>query len=162
MKSYEEALACVGQLTLGTVPVPDYCEGKAKEAFTLGDFNLAAAWWSAAISCSLSGDKQHYRDQWQVCRNFAMLPEVCYCVNNLNKCEVILLKRGEVGFWRSGTFADANSALEFVNEQNQKLECSVIQMEAMHIGSIFGFHVPGANPASKVLKGAVDAATNLH
>lgn len=80
--------------------------------------------------------------------NLKKLPEVCYAQMPDNPSRVVLLKRGERGYWEAqpGPFPDEASAKAFVTEYNAKLEVTQRQMRAMLNGSLFGFEAPAADP----------------
>lgn len=73
------------------------------------------------------------------------LPELAYIDNSWDKSKgaapVIAVKRGESGFHPIFTRLSAD-------ELNQQDGVTPAQREAMHIGSMMGWHVPGANPAT--------------
>ena len=74
------------------------------------------------------------------------LPEQCYS-NLLDTGAVVILKRGETGYYKTDIpFTDRESARALVEEYNSKLGVSKAQLEAMKAGSMFGFHVPAADP----------------
>lgn len=89
-------------------------------------------------------------------RNMAKLPEVCYAQKAGERRKVVLLKRGETGYWplnadRDAEFPDEASASKFVHEFNARLEVTPAQREAMINGSIFGcWHTEGADPDNKI------------
>lgn len=74
------------------------------------------------------------------------LPSMCYAVHN-TEGSVIIVKNGETGYYNTsiGT-KDAAESREIVDEYNAKLGVSKAQAAAMYAGSMFGFHVPAANP----------------
>ncbi len=71
------------------------------------------------------------------------LPEKAYVSNEWDKspgaAPVLLVKRGELGYWPVHTARTAD-------ELNGELGVSEAQREAMHTGSLFGWHTPGADP----------------
>ncbi len=74
------------------------------------------------------------------------LPEQCYS-NLLDTGAVVILKRGKTGYYKTDIpFKDRVSAVALVEEYNSKLGVSKAQLEAMKAGSMFGFHVPAADP----------------
>ncbi len=76
----------------------------------------------------------------------ASLPEQCYS-NLLETGAVVILKRGETGYYKTDIpVTDKASAIAFVEEYNRKLGVSPAQFEAMKTGSMFGFHMPAADP----------------
>lgn len=54
---------------------------------------------------------------------------------------VILIKRGETGYWPSPGMTP-----EAADEKNEIMGLSFNEREAMQMGSLFGWHVPGAKP----------------
>lgn len=74
------------------------------------------------------------------------LPEECY--GHLGTCnEVILIKRGESGYYKTGIFKDTpQSAANLANDLNEELGVSKAQAKAMSVGSMFGWEVPAADP----------------
>lgn len=78
------------------------------------------------------------------------LPEQCYAVD-LMTSRVVVLKRGEKGYYQvnqSELQVDANAtAADKVDQLNAKLGVTPAQAAAMKMGSMMGFHVPGADPA---------------
>lgn len=73
------------------------------------------------------------------------LPPVAYIDNTWNKSEgatpVIAVKRGEPGFHPIHTKLSAD-------ELNEAAGVTAAQREAMHMGSMMGWDVPGADPKS--------------
>lgn len=66
------------------------------------------------------------------------LPEMC-AARLPSTDEPILIKRGVPGYWPTRPDFD-------VDGFNQRKGISAAQVEAMQIGSMFGWHVPGADP----------------
>ncbi len=78
--------------------------------------------------------------------NLSKLPEYCYTVSTYSK-ELIQIRRGEDGYHKCDLSTNdeaANRAL--ADKFNAALGVSPEQEEAMYIGSMFGWHVPGADP----------------
>ena len=74
------------------------------------------------------------------------LPEQCYSVLP-GSGEIIVVKRNEKGYYNPHIpAASKEQAREIVDEYNGKLGVTRAQEEAMRTGSMFGFHVPGADP----------------
>jgi hypothetical protein len=74
------------------------------------------------------------------------LPEQCYSILP-SSGEIIIVKRNEKGYYNPNIpAASKEGAREIVNEYNAKLGVTRAQEEAMRTGSMFGFHVPGADP----------------
>jgi len=79
---------------------------------------------------------------------YAELPETCYGVKPDDE-SLILLKRGERGFWPAegyplGALPDTGVQADYLNARRG---VTPAQRNAMEFGSMFGFDVPGANPA---------------
>ncbi len=68
------------------------------------------------------------------------LPELCGARNPTDG-ELVILKRGELGYFAAPEGFD-------IIKFNRNLKVTAPQIEAMLIGSMFGFDVPGANPAA--------------
>lgn len=79
-----------------------------------------------------------------------LLPEVCFAVNpseeDLPEAEqnILLVKRGEQGFWKSGDKGGWSAAMAL----NERLGVTRGQAEAMLIGSMCGYDCPGADPTN--------------
>lgn len=73
------------------------------------------------------------------------LPPVAYIDNSWNKSPgappVIAVKRGESGYYPIFTNCTAD-------ELNERLGVTPAQRQAMHVGSMCGWHCPGADPAT--------------
>ena len=75
------------------------------------------------------------------------LPLFCATrMETVNNGNAILIKRGEVGFWPGSVFAadqwaDQDAFVEWFNERHHADKAAVTAME---IGSLMGWHVPGA------------------
>ena len=80
--------------------------------------------------------------------NLSKLPESCYTVSQYSQA-LILLKRGEQGYYAT-SLSTRDPALNraIADALNQNLGVSKAQEQAMFTGSLFGFHVPGADPAA--------------
>lgn len=81
------------------------------------------------------------------------LPEIAYIDNRSDKSPgatpVIAVKRGEPGYYPIPTALTAD-------DLNTAAGVTPAQREAMHVGSLLGWHVPGAHPAAfAVLNSAV-------
>lgn len=74
------------------------------------------------------------------------LPEKCYATL-LDTGQIVVLKKGETGYYPTDIpFKTKEEAKEIVDAQNKKLGVTPAQREAMKAGSMFGFHVPAADP----------------
>ena len=74
------------------------------------------------------------------------LPELCFTLLP-GTGQLICVKRGESGYYPSDwSTPDAQENRRIADEQNQKLGVTPAQEEAMKIGSMCGWDVPGADP----------------
>lgn len=82
--------------------------------------------------------------------NLTLLPERCYAVLPGRRL-LIELRRGEPGYWPCVIAAMCDGELPPVEEiadvLNAELDVTPAQVESMLVGSMFGWHVPGANVA---------------
>ena len=76
------------------------------------------------------------------------LPDRCYTVH-AETGEMIIVKKGESGYYPSDLDSkDASFSRMIATENNQKLGVTKTQEECMAAGSLFGWDVPGADPAN--------------
>ena len=74
------------------------------------------------------------------------LPDCCYSVNKVTG-EVIILKKGEKGFYRTDIPSKGREeSRELADYQNEKLGVTKAQEAAMYWGSLNGFDTSGADP----------------
>ena len=74
------------------------------------------------------------------------LPENCFATLP-STGELIILKRGETGYYRSDwDTGDRAENQQIADHHNHRRGINPAQVEAMKAGSMFGFHVPGADP----------------
>lgn len=74
------------------------------------------------------------------------LPERCY-VYVPSSNEIGVIQKGESGYYKTDIpVYDSKDAKALVIEQNEKLDVTKAQAEAMKGGSMFGWHVPAADP----------------
>lgn len=92
----------------------------------------------------------------QIIAGTVELPEFCYSVNHSTR-ELILIKKHVSGYYPTEgystneefpTFQDVADLLNY-----DKLELSKGQVQAMEIGSMMGWDVPGADPNSYDING---------
>lgn len=73
--------------------------------------------------------------------NLSKLPEIAWVALAIDD-RAVLVKRGEVGYYPT----DYEFPGKLVDDLNARLGVSKEQAMAMEVGSLFGFHVPGADP----------------
>ena len=88
------------------------------------------------------------------------LPDMCY-VNTYTQ-GIGIVKKGEDGFYKTD-LAETNGvsgkeADKLVDELNDRLGVTKAQAQAMHIGSMFGWDVPGADPENLINTGKFEEA----
>ena len=102
----------------------------------------------------IGGSFYHIREfaEWmensgsQVIPMRSTLPDNCYCVLP-GSDEIIIVKKGESGYYRTDKYGhDRAQALAIVDECNEIGGVSKAQAAAMLAGSMFGWHIPGADP----------------
>lgn len=78
---------------------------------------------------------------------FARLPELCYGVLNTTN-ELIIIKRGETGYYPTNYVPaeDYETAEKWCDIFNEQLGITKFQRQAMEMGSMFGWDIPGINP----------------
>lgn len=78
--------------------------------------------------------------------NLKKLPRECYHVMEVS-CEIVKLVRGMQGYYPTYIPAESKEQAQMmVDERNKELGVTKAQAEAMFVGSLFGWNVPGADP----------------
>lgn len=76
------------------------------------------------------------------------LPELCFTTLP-STGELICIKRGELGYYPSSWNTDDRQRNEELAEyNNERLDITANQRKAMEVGSMYGWDVPGADPAN--------------
>lgn len=77
------------------------------------------------------------------------LPDQCYNVLP-NSDEIIIVKKGEDGYYRTDKYGhDREAAQAIVDEYNGRDGVTKAQAAAMLAGSMFGWHIPAADPKNR-------------
>ena len=117
-------------------------EGFEQREIDIGDGDLYVHLWN-------------FSDNWQIqteeeCFGHKLaegLPELCYSVHE-STGELIVIKRGECGYHPTDYSTDDKERnVELADHLNEKLGVDMWQRQAMEVGSICGWDVPGADPA---------------
>ena len=140
----------VGELTSGELTrLKDFISGQASdgwgEGFEQQEITLDGGrelyvhlWQDEDWSIRTEQEQfEPYRDK---------LPQLCFTLLP-GTGQLICVKRGESGYYPSGwSTTDAQENRRIADEQNRKLGVTPAQEEAMKIGSMCGWDVPGADP----------------
>ena len=73
------------------------------------------------------------------------LPETCYSILP-SSGELISVRKGETGYWAPDTVPEGVSPREYADRENRRLGVDRAQEADMLAGSMFGWHVPAADP----------------
>lgn len=80
--------------------------------------------------------------------NIAKLPEMCFA-KCLRTNTLIRIKAGESGYYKTEQpplhILGDMTIDEYIDYRNERLGVTKIQREAMEVGSMFGWEIPGAN-----------------
>ena len=79
------------------------------------------------------------QDQEQLEKNLNALPTMCL-VNHPTEAEIVAIYKGQSGYY--------STCVEDVEIANKAMNITPEQVQAMLIGSMFGWHVKGAHPDS--------------
>lgn len=72
-------------------------------------------------------------------KNNFNLPDYCFAQDVMCPDEIIILKYGESGYYKT---EHSGNCMDY----NEKIGVTEAEMQAMKTGSMFGWDVPGANP----------------
>lgn len=81
----------------------------------------------------------------QAAANLAKLPELCYAAI-AGEDVLCVIRRGEAGYFRTNFPVGKAEPKEFAATMNERLGVTKAQASAMVHGSMFGWHVPSADP----------------
>ena len=117
-------------------------EGFEQREIDIGDGDLYVHLWNFSDDWDIRTE-----DEFFTPKIAAGLPELCYSVHE-STGELIVIKRGECGYHRTDySTPDKERNVELADRLNEKLGVDVWQRQAMEVGSICGWDVPGADPA---------------
>lgn len=142
----------VGSLTQEELStLKEYITGQASdgwgEAFEqrdirTGEGKLYVHLWNFGDSWSIQTEEERFSPK--IAKG---LPELCYSVHE-STGELIVIKRGECGYYPTDyNTPDKERNVELADRLNEKLSVDMWQRQAMEVGSICGWDVPGADPA---------------
>ena len=116
-------------------------EGFEQRDVCIGDDELYVHLWNF-------GDWSIQTEEERFAPKFAEgLPEMCFSTLQ-STGDLICIRRGETGYYPSDwDTGDKEQNVELADKMNEKLGVSPIQRQAMEVGSLCGWDVPGAAPA---------------
>ena len=117
-------------------------EGFEQREIDTGDGSLYVHLWNWDDNWDIRTEEECFSPEVAV-----GLPELCYSVHE-GTGELIVIQRGEVGYYRTDySTEDKEQNVELADRLNEKLGVDMWQRQAMEVGSICGWDVPGADPA---------------
>jgi hypothetical protein len=79
--------------------------------------------------------------------NARKLPELCYVVvPHSHPPQIGIVRRGEIGYYDADIATGSLEPECFAGDLNERLGVSKAQASAMLTGSMFGWHIPAADP----------------
>ena len=117
-------------------------EGFEQREICAGDDELYVHLWSVEDDWDIQTEAERFAS-----RVAEGLPEMCFSTLK-STGDLICIRRGESGYYPSDwDTGDKEQNVELADEMNEKLGVSPIQRQAMEVGSMCGWDVPGADPA---------------
>ena len=117
-------------------------EGFEQREIRTGEGELYVHLWNFGDSWSIQTEEERFSPK--IAKG---LPELCYSVHE-STGELIVIKRGECGYYPTDyNTSDKEKNVELADRLNEKLGVDMWQRQAMEVGSICGWTVPGADPA---------------
>lgn len=117
-------------------------EGFEQREIDTGDGSLYVHLWNWDDNWDIRTEEECFSPKVAV-----GLPELCYSVHE-GTGELIVIQRGEVGYYRTDySTEDKEQNVDLADRLNEKLGVDMWQRQAMEVGSICGWDVPGADPA---------------
>ena len=134
----------------------DYITGQASDGWGEGfeqreikteEGNLYVSLWNGDNSWEILTEQERFTQKVA-----DGLPELCFSTLK-STGQLICIKRGETGYYpAAGSSLDKEANIEAADSYNERLGVTPAQRQAMEVGSMFGWDVPGADPASYELK----------
>lgn len=81
-----------------------------------------------------------------VLKTLEKLPAECFTTLNSDRKQLICIHRGRSGYTPIREFMTTGQAAICADRLNKKRGVTAKQVQAMEVGSMFGWHVPGADP----------------
>ena len=117
-------------------------EGFEQREIDIGDGELYVRLWNFNDDWDIRTEEECFRP-----KQAEGLPDLCYSVHE-STGELIVIKRGECGYHQTNYSTDDKERnVELADHLNEKLGVDMWQRQAMEVGSICGWDVPGADPA---------------
>ena len=117
-------------------------EGFEQREICAGDDELYVHLWSVEDDWDIQTEAERFAP-----RVAEGLPEMCFSTLK-STGDLICIRRGESGYYPSDwDTGDKEQNVELADKMNEKLGVSPIQRQAMEVGSMCGWDVPGADPA---------------
>ena len=117
-------------------------EGFEQREICAGDDELYVHLWSVEDDWDIQTEAERFAPK--VAEG---LPEMCFSTLK-STGDLICIRRGESGYYPSDwDTGDKEQNVELADTMNEKLGVSPIQRQAMEVGSMCGWDVPGADPA---------------
>lgn len=116
-------------------------EGFEQRDICAGDDELYVHLWSMGDDWDIQTEAERFAP-----RVAEGLPEMCFSTLR-STGDLICIRRGETGYYPSDwDTGDKEQNVELADKMNEKLGVSPIQRQAMEVGSMCGWDVPGADP----------------
>lgn len=117
-------------------------EGFEQREIDIGDGDLYVHLWNWDSGWDIQTEEERFGPKLA-----EGLPELCYSVHE-STGELIVIMRGECGYHHTDySTPDKERNVELADYLNEKLGVDIWQRQAMEVGSICGWDVPGADPA---------------
>ena len=116
-------------------------EGFEQRDICAGDDELYVHLWSMEDDWDIQTEAERFAP-----RVAEGLPEMCFSTLK-STGDLICIRRGETGYYPSDwDTGDKEQNVELADQLNEQLGVSPIQRQAMEVGSMCGWDVPGADP----------------